>query len=54
MKTFEIMFSDLTEEAGKRFLKFQNALCPEDGNWDIYPIACVDLEEVEDDFEEES
>ncbi len=45
MKTFEIMFSDLTEEAQKRFLEFQEIDCAEDGNYDKTPIACMDLEE---------
>ena len=45
MSTFEIMFDDLTEEAQARFLEFQGLEGPEDGNYDIVPIAIVDLEE---------
>lgn len=45
MSTFEIMFDDLTEEAQARFLEFQGLESSEDGNYDIVPIAIVDLEE---------
>ena len=45
MKTFEIMFDDLTEEAQRRFLEFQGLDNPYDGNYDIVPIAIVELED---------
>jgi len=45
MKSFEIMFDDLTEEAQARFLEFQGLESPEDGNYDIVPIAVLELEE---------
>ncbi len=45
MKTFEIMFDDLTEEAQQRFLEFQGLECVEDGNYEIVPIAIVELED---------
>ena len=45
MKTFEIMFDDLTEEAQRQFLEFQGLGDPEDGNYDIVPIAIVELED---------
>ena len=45
MKTFEIMFDDLTEEAQKRFLEFQGLEDPADGNYGIVPIAVLELEE---------
>ncbi len=48
MKAFEIMFSDLSEEAQKRFLEFQRLDDPEDGNFDIAPIAIVELDEGAD------
>lgn len=44
MSTFEIEFDDLNEAAQKRFLKFQGLENPEQGNFDISPIACIDLE----------
>ena len=43
MKMFEIMFDDLTEEAQKRFLEFQGLESPEDGNYEVVPIAIVEL-----------
>jgi len=45
MKTFEIMFDDLTEEAQQRFLEFQGLEDSADGNYDIVPIAIVELED---------
>jgi hypothetical protein len=45
MKTFEIMFDDLTPDAQKRFLEFQGCESESDGNWEVVPIATVDLED---------
>ena len=47
MKSFEIFFSDLNEEAQKELLKFVGADKPEDMNWDldIIPLAVFDIEE---------
>ena len=45
MKTFEIMYDDLTEEAKQRFLEFQSLENPTDGNYEIAPIAIVELED---------
>jgi hypothetical protein len=50
MKTFEIMFDDLNEEAKKQFLEFQGLQDPAEGNFDICPIAIAELAE---DAEEE-
>jgi hypothetical protein len=47
MKLFEIMFDDLTEEAQKQFLEFQGLDNPQDGNFDIAPLAIIELEEDE-------
>ncbi len=47
MKTFEITFDDLTEEAQKQFLEFQGLDNPHDGNFDIAPLAIIDLEDDE-------
>lgn len=44
-KTFEIMFDDLNKEAQEQFLEFQGLDSPEDGNYDIVPLAIVELEE---------
>ena len=51
MKTFEIYFSDLNEDAQKRLLEAVGADKPSDMNWDIdiLPIAMYDFEEdIED------
>ena len=45
MKTFEIMLDDLSEDAQVRFLEFQGLEDPSDGNYEICPIAIVELEE---------
>jgi len=46
MKTFEIYFSDLNEEAQKRLLEAVGAKTAADMNWDIdmCPIAMYDFE----------
>jgi hypothetical protein len=47
MKTFEIMFDDLKEEAQCRFLEFQGLQDPADGNFEVCPLAIVELEDIE-------
>ena len=42
MKTFEIFITDLTEEAQKRLIEELDA---EDNNWDVFPLAMIDIEE---------
>ena len=46
MKTFEIYFSDLNEDAQKRLLEAVGAETSADMNWDIdmCPIAMYDFE----------
>lgn len=41
MAVFELFFSDLTEEAQKRYLDAMDLMCPEEANLDadIIPIA---------------
>ena len=46
--TFEIYFSDLTEEAQKSFLKAEGLQNAEDGNYDIFPIAVLEIDREED------
>ncbi len=41
MKTLEIMFDDLSEEAQRQFLEFQGLEDSKDGNYDIVPIAVL-------------
>ena len=47
MKTFEIYFSDLNEDAQKRLLEAVKVSDPAEMNWDIdmAPIAMYDFEE---------
>lgn len=44
MDTFEIMFDDLNDEAQQRFLEFQDLDTAQDGNYEIAPLAIVELE----------
>jgi hypothetical protein len=46
-ETFEIMLSDFTEEAQKAILAFYGVDSPEDGNWDVMPIAVLEKSEEE-------
>lgn len=47
MHTFNIFFSDLTEEAQKRLMEVVGIKDPKEMNWDmdILPIATMDVEE---------
>lgn len=47
MHTFNIFFSDLTEEAQKRLMEIVGITDPKEMNWDmdILPIATMDVEE---------
>jgi len=52
----EIAFDDLTEEAQRDFLEAVGLSCPEDGNYDVMPIAVIAIPEdfngIEEDEEE--
>jgi hypothetical protein len=43
-KTIEIMFDDLAENKKKEILKEFEIGSPEEMNWDIAPIAIVEVE----------
>ena len=45
MNTFEITFDDLNEEAQREFLKFEGLENPQDGNYDVFPLAIVERED---------
>ncbi len=45
MKSFEIMFYDLCDDAQKEFLKFQEVENVSDLNADCIPIAIIEREE---------
>ena len=55
MKTFEIYFSDLNEDAQKRLMEAVNIEDPKEMNWDINmaPIACYDFEDDDKKDDEE-
>ncbi len=46
MKTMEIYFDDLNEEAQKRFAEIFGR--PEEMNLDLAPLAIVEMEDTED------
>ena len=41
---FELYFSDLTPEAQKELLNVAGLECPEDANWDCWPIATIEFD----------
>ena len=46
---FEIYFSDLNKEAQEALLEQAKITKPEDANWDVFPIATIDVHEDGDD-----
>lgn len=53
MYEFEIYFSDLNEEAQKDLLDKAGIKDPEDANWDIFPIATIQMDSrLQDEAEE--
>jgi len=48
MKSVEIYFSDLNDEAQKEVLKAAGVESPSDMNWEYCPLTILDFEEVED------
>ncbi len=53
MRSFEIMFSDLNENAQKRFLEFQEVKSEKEGNFEVSPIAIIYSESNEGDYTNE-
>lgn len=45
-----IMFDDLNEYAQKRLLAEAGITSPEEMDWDVEPIAIVDIEKEDDDY----
>ena len=45
-EVFEIYFRDLTKEAQKKFLSFEEMADEKEGNYDIYPIAVFESTDV--------
>jgi hypothetical protein len=48
-----IMFDDLNEHAQRRLLAEAGIKSPEEMNWDVEPIAIVDMEEESDDYDDD-
>lgn len=46
LKTFEIYFTDLSKKARDEFLKANNFKSASEGNFDVLPIAIINIEEV--------
>ena len=44
---FEIYFRDLTKEAQEAFLAYEEMASPEEGNYDVFPIAVIGGEDEE-------
>jgi len=44
IKSFEIYYNDLSEEAKKEYLKFEGVEDESDLNHEITPLAIIDLE----------
>jgi hypothetical protein len=45
MKSFEIWYDDLSDEAKKNYLKFQGVQNERELNAEVIPLAIIDLEE---------
>ncbi len=43
-KTVEIMFDDLIEAKQKELLETMGMKGPEETNWDVFPLALVEME----------
>ena len=48
MRTLELYFNDLTPEAQKKYLKVQGVSSADELNWEISPIAIIEVEENSD------
>jgi hypothetical protein len=45
MRTLELFFNDLTPEAQKKYLKVQGVSDPSELNWEVNPIAIIEVED---------
>lgn len=46
--TIEIYFADLKESVQKEVLDACNITKPEDANWDVFPIATIDVPSLDE------
>ena len=45
MRTLRLYFNDLTKEAQEKYLKVQGVSNPSELNWEINPVAIIEVEE---------
>ena len=45
MRTLELYYNDLTPEAQKKYLKVQGVSDASELNWEVSPIAIIEVEE---------
>lgn len=53
MGSFELYFSDLTEEAQQNILECVGVESAEDMNWDVFPITEIEFDDNEFDEDDE-
>jgi len=53
MPSVEIYYDDLSEEKQQAALEAAGLATPEDGNWDVYPLAVLEYEADEEGNEAE-
>jgi hypothetical protein len=51
MRTMELYYNDLTPEAQKRYLKVQGVSDASDLNWEVSPVAIIEVEEERDNLD---
>ena len=49
-RTLELYYSDLTPEAQKKYLEVNGVSDASDLNWEVNPIAIIEVEAEEDGF----
>ena len=45
MRSFEVFYKDLTNEAKKRLLETFDMKDEKEANWDVFPMTIIDIEE---------
>ena len=51
MRTLELYYNDLTPEAQKKYLKVQGVSDASELNWEVSPIAIIEVEDEDKQFE---
>jgi len=47
-KTFDVFFDDLVPEIQKELLKFMGLETPADGNYDVFPLTMITVNDIEE------